>query len=95
MGVVGIETAFPVVYTYLIKPGIVPMETALKALTINPCKRFGLPMDGWSVWDLNEKYTVDPADFLSMGKASPFTGMEVYGKNLMTVLNGKVVWKCD
>ena len=95
MGVVGIETAFPVVYTYLVKPGIVPMETVLKALTVNPCKRFSLPMDGWSVWDLNEKYTVDPADFLSMDKASPFTGMEVYGKNLMTVLNGNVVWKCD
>ena len=95
MGVVGIETAFPVVYTYLVKPGIVPMEMVLKALTVNPCKRFSLPMDGWSVWDLNEKYTVDPADFLSMGKASPFTGMEVYGKNLMTVLNGNVVWKCD
>ena len=95
MGVVGIETAFPVVYTYLVKPGIVPMETVLKALTVNPCTRFSLPMDGWSVWDLNEKYTVDPADFLSMGKASPFTGMEVYGKNLMTVLNGNVVWKCD
>jgi len=95
MGVVGIETAFPVVYTYLVKPGIVPMETVLKALTVNPCKRFSLPMNGWSVWDLNEKYTVDPADFLSMGKASPFTGMEVYGKNLMTVLNGNVVWKCD
>ena len=95
MGVVGIETAFPVVYTYLVKPGIVPMETVLKALTVNPCKRFSLPMDGWSVWDLNEKYTVDPADFLSMGKASPFTGMEVYGKNLMTVLNGNVVWKAE
>ena len=92
MGVVGIETAFPVVYTYLVKPGIVPMETVLKALTVNPCRRFSLPMDGWSVWDLNEKYTVDPADFLSMGKASPFTGMEVCGKNMMTVLNGKVVW---
>ena len=93
MGVVGIETAFPVVYTYLVKPGIVPMETVLKALTINPCRRFGLPMDGWSVWDLNETYTVDPADFVSMGKASPFTGMEVCGKNRMTVLNGKVVWR--
>jgi len=93
MGVVGIETAFPVVYTYLVKNGIVPMETVLKALTINPCQRFGLPMDGWSVWDLNEKYTVDPADFLSMGKASPFTGMEVYGKCMATVLNGNIVWK--
>ena len=95
MGVVGIETAFPILYTYLVKPGIVPMETVLKALTVNPAKRFGLPLDGWSVWNLNENYIVDPADFVSMGKASPFTGWEVYGKNLMTVLNGKVVWKAE
>ena len=95
MGVVGIETAFPVLWTYLVKPGIVPLDTVLKALTVNPAKRFGLPLDGWSVWDLNEAYVVDPKDFVSMGKASPFTGMEVHGKNLMTVLNGKVVWKCD
>ena len=93
MGVVGIETAFPVLYSYLVKPGIVPMETVLKALTVNPANRFGLPLDGWSLWDLNENYIVDPADFLSQGKASPFTGWEVYGKNLMTVLNGEVVWK--
>ena len=95
MGVVGIETAFPILYTYLVKPGIVPMETVLKALTVNPAKRFGLPLDGWSVWNLNENYIVDPADFVSMGKASPFTGWEVCGKNLMTVLNGNIVWKCD
>ena len=93
MGVVGIETAFPVLYTWLIKPGIVPMDTVLRALTVNPAKRFGLPLDGWSVWDLDAKYTVDPADFVSMGKASPFTGMEVYGKNLLTVLNGNIVWR--
>jgi len=95
MGVVGIETAFPILYTYLVKSGMVPMDTVLKALTVNPAKRFGLPLDGWSLWDLNENYIVDPADFVSQGKASPFTGWEVYGKNLMTVLNGKVVWKCD
>ena len=95
MGVVGIETAFPILYTYLVKPGIVPMETVLKALTVNPAKRFGLPLDGWSVWNLNENYIVDPADFVSMGKASPFTGWEVYGKNMMTVLGGKVVWKAE
>jgi len=92
-GVVGIETAFPILYTYLVKPGIVPFETVLKALTVNPAKRFGLPLDGWSVWDLNAAYTIDPADFVSQGKASPFTGWEVCGKNMMTVLNGKVVWK--
>ncbi len=93
MGVVGIETAFPVVYTHLVKTGLVPMETVLKALTVNTCKRFGIPMEGYSIWDLNACYTVDPADFVSMGKASPFTGTKVWGKCMMTVLNGKPVWK--
>ena len=93
MGVVGIETAFPVVYTYLVKTGLVPLETVLKALTVNPCKRFGLPMEGFSIWDLKENYTIDPKDFVSKGKASPFTGMEVFGKCMATVSNGKVVWK--
>ena len=92
MGVVGIETAFPVVYTFLVKTGLVPMETVLKALTVNPAKRFGLPLDGWAVWDLNQSYTIDPKDFLSKGKASPFTGMEVYGQCMMTVCSDKTVW---
>ena len=93
MGVVGIETAFPVVYTHLVKTGLVTLETVLKALTVNPCTRFGIPMEGYSIWDLNDRYTVDPADFVSKGKASPFTGMEVFGKCMTTVLNGKAVWK--
>lgn len=92
MGVVGIETAFPVVYTFLVKTGLVPLETVLKALTVNPAKRFGLPLDGWAVWDLNKSYTIDPKDFLSKGKASPFTGMEVYGQCMMTVCSDKTVW---
>lgn len=95
MGVVGIETAFPVVYSCLVRPGLVPMETVLKALTVNPARRFGLPLEGWSVWDLNERYVIDPKDFLSQGKASPFTGMAVWGKNMLTVLNGQIVWKFD
>lgn len=93
MGVVGIETAFPVLYTYLVKAGLVSMETVLKALTVNPAKRFGLPLDGWSVWDLNKEYAIDPAQFVSMGKATPFEGMRVFGRCLMTAVNGNVVWK--
>ncbi len=94
MGVVGLETAFPVLYTRLVQPGIVPLDTVLQALTVNPRKRFGLPLgDDWSVWDLNTAYTVDPSEFLSQGKASPFTGMEVCGKCVMTVCDGKIVWQ--
>lgn len=95
MGVVGLETAFPVLWTYLVQAGHVSLETVLKALTINPARRFGLPLDGYSVWDLNEGYTIDPQDFLSQGKFSPFTGMEVRGRNYLTVLNGSVVYRKD
>ena len=93
MGVVGIETAFPVVYSYLVKPGLVSMETVVKALTVNPAGRFGIELDGWSVWDLNEEYVIDPADFVSMGRATPFAGMKAFGKCMMTVIGDNVVWK--
>ena len=93
-GVVGIETAFPILYTYLVKPGIVSMERLLELLVVNPRKRFGLPMGcDYSVWDLNAAYTIDPKDFLSMGKATPFEGWKVNGKCLATVCDGKVVYQ--
>ena len=93
-GVVGIETAFPILYTYLVKPGIVSMEKIIEALTVNPRKRFDIPLGcDYSIWDLNAQYEIDPKDFLSMGKASPFTGWSVQGKCLATVCDGKVVYK--
>ena len=96
MGVVGIETAFPVVYTYLVKPGLVPLETVVNALTVNPRTRFGLPLgEDFSVWDLEDRYTIDPETFLSLGRATPFAGMEVQGRNLLTVCGGKAVWQAE
>ena len=96
MGVVGIETAFPVVYTYLVKPSLVPLETVVNALTVNPRTRFGLPLgEDFSVWDLEDRYTIDPAQFLSLGRATPFAGMEVQGRNLLTVCGGKAVWQAE
>lgn len=96
MGVTGIETAFPVLYTKLVKPGILSLERLVELLAVNPRKRFGLPIsDDWSVWKLDEAYTIDPQKFLSQGKASPFTGMEVYGRCVMTVCDGNVVWKTN
>ena len=92
-GVVGIETAFPILYTYLVKPGILSMDRLIDLLVINPRKRFGIGLGcDYSVWDLDAEYTVDPADFLSMGKASPFTGWKVNGKCLATVCDGKLVY---
>ena len=93
-GVVGIETAFPICYTYLVKTGIITMEKLLQLLVYNPRARFGIPMGcDFSIWDLDTEYTVDPADFLSMGKATPFAGWKVQGKCLATVCDGKVVYK--
>ena len=96
MGVVGIETAFPVVYTYLVKPGLVPLETVVNALTVNPRRRFGLPMwEDFTVWDLEARYAIDPAQFLSQGRATPFAGMEVFGQCMLTVCDGKAVWQAE
>ena len=92
-GVVGIETAFPILYTYLVKPGILSMEKLIDLLCINPRKRFGIPMGcDYSVWDLKEAYTIDPKDFVSMGKASPFEGWPVFGKCIATVCDGELVY---
>ncbi len=93
-GVVGIETAFPVVYTHLVKTGIITMERLKELLVTNACSRFGFNTgDCWSVWDLNQEITVDPEKFVSMGKATPFEGWKLYGKCLLTVCDGKPVYK--
>ena len=93
-GVVGIETAFPILYTYLVKPGILTLDRLVDLLVINPRNRFQIPLGcEYSIWDLNEEYEVDPKEFLSMGKASPFTGWKVSGRCMATVCDGKVVYK--
>lgn len=91
-GIVGIETAFPLLYTYLVQKGIISLEKLIELLTVNPRKRFGIPQDGFTVWDLNIFSTVDSAEFLSMGKATPFAGWQVQGRCMATVCGGKVVY---
>ena len=93
-GIVGIETAFPLLYTNLVKTGILSMEALLKLLVYNPRERFNIPLgNDFSIWDLDAEYTISPKDFLSKGKASPFTGRSVYGKCLLTVYGGQVVYE--
>ena len=95
-GIVGLETAFPVLYTYLVKPGIVTLDRLVELLCFNPRKRFGLPLgEDYSVWDFNAEYTIDPAQFLSKGRATPFAGWNVNGKCMATVCGGKVVYRED
>ncbi len=93
-GVVGIETAFPVLYTHLVKPGVITQEKLIELLAINPRKRFNIPLgNDFTVWDLSKEITVDPADFLSMGKATPFAGWKLAGECVLTVCDGRVVFR--
>ena len=94
MGVVGLETAFSVLYTDLVLTGIIPLERLIELMSINPRKRFGLPINDndFCVWDLSEKYTVNPDEFLSMGRSTPFDKREVMGKCLLTIKGGKIAF---
>ncbi len=99
MGVVGIETAFPLLYTYLVKPGILTLETLMARMHDAPCRRFGLEKGiragrsaDFTVFDLNAEYTVDPANFLSKGRATPFAGWQVSGRCRLTVCGGKIAF---
>ena len=92
-GIVGIETAFPILYTYLVKPGILSLNKLLALLCVNPRRRFGLPLGtDYSIWDLNAAYPIDPEDFLSKGRATPFAGWQVNGKCIATVCDGKLAY---
>ena len=93
-GIVGLETAFPVLYTYMVRAGVMTMEKLVETMCVNPRKRFGIPMgQDFSVWDLGKVYTVDPETFKTMGRATPFTGHTLRGTCLMTVVDGQVVYK--
>ncbi len=99
-GIVGLETAFPVLYTHLVKKGVLTLEKLIEIMSVNPSKRFNVEneiKDGATanlvVFDLNYEYTVDTNEFLSMGKSSPFNGYKVFGKCLLNVCDGKVVYK--
>ena len=96
MGITGLETSFPVIYTELIKTGILSLEKVLELMCYNPRKRFGLAMPDmdtdYAVWDLETEYSIDSESFISMGKATPFDGWKVYGRCLKTVVGGTKVW---
>ena len=92
-GVVGLETAFPILYTYLVHTGLLTPEALVNKLVWNPRKRFAIPMgNDFSVWDLDAQYAIDPADFLSQGKATPFAGWNVHGKCIATFHDGQAAY---
>ena len=95
MGVVGIETAFPLVYTALVKKGVISLEKLIDLVHTNPCRRFGIDLnmaENFTAFDLNAQYTIDPAEFLSMGRSTPFAGETVFGRCRLTVSGGRIAW---
>lgn len=96
MGVVGLETAFPVLYTELVMKNIITLDRLVELMSFKPKERFGIDTNNdFAVFDISEAYKIDPEDFLSMGRATPFAGREVLGRCLLTVHNGKVVYKAE
>ena len=92
-GVVGLETAFPALYTGLVRTEKLGLERLAEALTEGPRRRFGFPETAdFCVWELERDFTVDPAEFLSMGRATPFAGMRLWGRCAATVCGGRLVW---
>jgi len=95
-GITGLETAFPIMYTELVKKGFMSLEKLISLMSVKPAERFGIKKDlasDFTVFDLDAEYVIDPDSFLSQGKATPFTGWKVNGKCLYTVCNGKTVYQ--
>ena len=92
-GIVGLETAFPLMYTEFVKTGILTLEKLTNLLCYNPRRRFGIPLgEDFTVFEITKPYVIDPEEFCSMGRATPFAGREVFGRCVLTVHNGKTVW---
>ncbi len=92
-GITGIETAFPVLFTKLVKEGIISLEKLIELLVINPRKRFDIPLnDSFTVWNLSKEITISSGEFISMGHATPFEGMKLFGECMATICGGKAVY---
>ena len=101
MGVVGLETAFAVLYTKLVKTGIITFEKLVEMMSVKPREIFGIEGGRIAVGapanlcmlDTEKQWTVDPDKFVTMGRATPFKGWELYGENLLTILRGEIVYE--
>ena len=90
-GIVGLETAFPILYTNLVKGGIISLNKLIDLMSTNPKKRFNLEDNAYTVWNLEEKYVIDSNKFQSKGKSTPFNGYEVNGEYILSIIDGKVI----
>ena len=95
-GITGIEISFPVMYTYLVRSGLITLDKLIELMSLNPRKRFGIPLNNdYTVWELDSSSVIDPDSFISMGKSTPFEGHTVYGKCILTAANGKTVYSIN
>ena len=99
-GIVGLECAFPTLYTGLVKTGILTLEKLIALMSDNPRNRFALggldvTENEYTVWDLSAVSRVNPGAFATMGRSTPFEGMEVYGRCIATVYGGECVYTAD
>lgn len=94
-GIVGLEVAFSVLYTGLVRGGVISLERLIELMSLNPRRRFGIPMrpGDFTVFDLEDPFTVDTASFLSKGRSTPFAGWQVYGKCMLTAVDGRIAWQ--
>lgn len=100
MGIVGLECAFPLLYKYLVLGGVIPVGRLVELMALNPRRLFGLEggveagdAADFTVLDLGAEYDVDPAAFLSLGRATPFAGWRVQGRTMLTVVGGREVYR--
>lgn len=98
MGVVGLETSFSAMYTYMVKTGYLTLEKLIFLMHDKPMQRFGLGTNievgkkaDFCVFDLENSFKVNPCEFLSKGRATPFDQTVLFGKNVLTMYDGKIV----
>ena len=95
-GIVGLETAFPILYTEFVKSGRMTLERLVDLMCLNSRRRFGIMSDvGFTVWNVEKEYSINPEEFATLGRATPFEGRRVFGENLLTVYNGSVVYSIN
>ena len=90
-GIVGLEVAFPVLYTELVKKGVITTKKLIDLMSYAPSNRFGIELQGFGVFDLNTEYEINPNEFLSMGRCTPYEGKKVFGRCVANVIDDKAV----
>ena len=91
-GIVGLETAFPLLYTDLVQKGIISLDKLIDLMARKPRERFGIPQEGFAIWDMSREYEIDPERFVSLGRATPFAGRRVRGTCVATYYNNQAVY---